>query len=67
MTTKTVTIVITTNPLDTAIIALEMRRFLMRSTPAFVWDNCGEGSKEQPRRLTAEFPAVVRDSKVAEH
>lgn len=60
---KTVVVTITWTPLDTAIIALEMRRFFLRSTPAFVWDNCAVGSKEQPRKIEASFPEKWKATK----
>lgn len=61
---KTVAIKIIDTPAESNAIALAMRRYLLNSTPAFVWDNCGKGSAEQPRRLTAEFPKVWRETMV---
>lgn len=51
-----VTIIITDEPIEAALLALSLRRFLLQSTDArFVYDDNGEGSKAEPRRLTAEF------------
>lgn len=60
MTTKKVTIKIIGTPVEAAIIAHEMRCYLLHKTAAFVWDNCGEGSSEQPRCLEAAFPGERR-------
>lgn len=62
MAIKKVTIKIIDLPGETEAIAHELRRYLLHSTPAFVWDNCGEGSPEQPRRLEAAFPGEWRQT-----
>lgn len=54
---RKVTITITDRPEEAAAIARALRKFLMTNTTAFVWDNCACGSKEQPRRIVAEFAA----------
>jgi hypothetical protein len=54
--TRTVLITITDTPKETAAIALAMRRYILRTTAAFVWDNCGPGTQQEPRKLEASFP-----------
>jgi hypothetical protein len=60
--TRTVHITITASQLDTAIIALALRRFILRNTAALVWDNCAVGSEDQPRKIEASFPAAARET-----
>lgn len=61
MMTRKITITIIDTPGEVAIIAHELRRFLLGETFAFVWDNCDRGSPEQPRRLEAAFLGARRD------
>lgn len=61
--TRTLVITIWDTPKATNEVALAIRRFILRNTEMIVWDNCAVGSEERPRRLTAEFPAVVREVK----
>lgn len=58
--TRTVTIIILDTPAETTAIARALHRFLLNHTPALVYDDKGEGSAEQPRRIEATFPQVVR-------
>lgn len=60
-----ITIKIIDTPNEAAIIAADLRRFLLRNTPALVWDNCGCGTTEQPRRLEAAFTGVRRGKREA--
>lgn len=52
-----VIITITDKPLEAAIMALSLRRYLLQNTQAFISDNCAVGSETEPRRLVAEFEA----------
>lgn len=57
---KKVTIKIIDTPVEAVIIAHEIRCYLLHNTAAFVWDDCGVGSTEQPRCLEAAFPGEWR-------
>lgn len=50
-----ITIIITDTPENTRAFVKDMRRVLNGNTGAFVFDNCGEGSREEPRRLEVDF------------
>lgn len=55
MSMSKLTITITDTPLEAAIIALSLRRYLLQNTQAFISDNCAVGSETEPRKITAEF------------
>lgn len=52
---RTLRITIVDTPVEVHAIAMALRKYISRNTGAFVFDNCGVGSREEPRRLEVDF------------